>query len=52
MMTSLACLKVYLKKTHRCNKCGELISEIEYEDFSGYCECCAMEIIEDEDPLN
>lgn len=41
-----------LEKTHRCNKCGELISEIEYEDFSGYCECCAMEIIEDEDPLN
>lgn len=41
-----------LEKPHRCNRCGHLISEIEYEDFSGYCECCAMEIIEDEDPLN
>lgn len=40
------------EKPHRCNKCGSLISEVEYEDFSGYCECCAMEIIEDEDPLN
>jgi hypothetical protein len=41
-----------LEKPHRCNRCGHLISEIEYEDFEGYCEECAMEIIEDEDPLN
>lgn len=41
-----------LEKHHRCNRCGHLISEIEYEDFEGYCEECAMGIIEDEDPLN
>jgi predicted nucleic acid-binding Zn-ribbon protein len=41
-----------LEKPHRCNRCGHLISEIEYEDFEGYCEECAMEIIEDEDTLN
>ena len=41
-----------LEKPHLCNRCGHLISEIEYEDFAGYCEECAMDIIEDEDPLN
>lgn len=39
-------------ENHCCNKCGSPISEREYEDFSGYCEECAMGIIEDEDPLN
>lgn len=37
---------------HCCNRCGGPISEREYEDFAGYCEECAMDIIEDEDPLN
>lgn len=41
-----------LEKHHRCNRCDRLISEIEYEDFAGYCEECAMDIIKDEDPLN
>lgn len=41
-----------IEKPHRCCNCGCLISAIDYEDFDGYCEDCAVEIIEEEESDN
>lgn len=36
---------LYDEDSHHCYMCGDLISETDYEDYLGYCECCAMEIV-------
>jgi len=28
------------KKKHHCKRCGEEISEEEYEEYDGFCESC------------
>lgn len=40
------------RKPHRCINCGHPISQIDYEDFDGYCEYCAMSILDDEESDN